>query len=222
MDRRAAAGGAVDAGAGRCRARSSPGSPGTTGTSSTTWPRRSCTASPTMSSSSCCRPRSSTGSAARCATRSPARTAARPGWRRWSAANLFLVPLDDRRQWYRYHQLFADVLQAHLRDEQPGARSASCTGGQAPGTSDNGEPAEAIRHALAGEDFERAADLVELAIPLMRQNQAGGRDCGLARGAARRRGPGPAGAQRRVRRGVACSAASSRGRGPTGGRRAMV
>ena len=33
--------------------------------------------------------------------------------------NLFLVPLDDRRQWYRYHQLFADVLQAHLLDEQP-------------------------------------------------------------------------------------------------------
>ena len=34
--------------------------------------------------------------------------------------NLFLVPLDDVRQWYRYHQLFADVLQARLLDEQPG------------------------------------------------------------------------------------------------------
>ena len=34
--------------------------------------------------------------------------------------NLFLVPLDDRRRWYRYHQLFADVLQARLLDEQPG------------------------------------------------------------------------------------------------------
>ncbi|HEY5032499.1 MAG TPA: AAA family ATPase, partial [Actinomycetes bacterium] len=33
--------------------------------------------------------------------------------------NLFLVPLDDRRQWYRYHRLFADVLQARLLDEQP-------------------------------------------------------------------------------------------------------
>ena len=33
--------------------------------------------------------------------------------------NLFLVPLDDRRRWYRYHQLFADVLQARLLDEQP-------------------------------------------------------------------------------------------------------
>ena len=33
--------------------------------------------------------------------------------------NLFLVPLDDRRQWYRYHHLYADVLQARLLDEQP-------------------------------------------------------------------------------------------------------
>ena len=33
--------------------------------------------------------------------------------------NLFVVPLDDRRRWYRYHHLFADVLQARLLDEQP-------------------------------------------------------------------------------------------------------
>ena len=78
--------------------------------------------------------------------------------------NLFLVPLDDRRQWYRYHQLFADVLQAHLLDERPEDlpdlhRRASGWYEQ------NGEPSEAIRHALAAEDFERAADLVELASP---------------------------------------------------------
>ncbi len=36
--------------------------------------------------------------------------------------NLFLVPLDDRRRWYRYHHLFADVLQARLLDERPGHR----------------------------------------------------------------------------------------------------
>ena len=82
--------------------------------------------------------------------------------------NLFLVPLDDRRQWYRYHQLFADVLQAHLLDEQPDDvpdlhRRASEWYEQ------NGEPSEAIRHALAAEDFERAADLVELAAPATRQ-----------------------------------------------------
>jgi LuxR family maltose regulon positive regulatory protein len=82
--------------------------------------------------------------------------------------NLFLVPLDDRRQWYRYHQLFADVLKARLLDEQPGDlpdlhRRASEWHEQ------NGEPSEAIRHALAAGDFGRAADLVELAIPDMRR-----------------------------------------------------
>ena len=35
-------------------------------------------------------------------------------------ANLFLVPLDDRRLWYRYHHLFGDLLRARLLDEQPG------------------------------------------------------------------------------------------------------
>jgi LuxR family transcriptional regulator, maltose regulon positive regulatory protein len=84
--------------------------------------------------------------------------------------NLFLAPLDSRRQWYRYHQLFADVLQAHLVDEQPGDvpdlhLRASAWFEQ------NGEPAEAIRHALAARDFERAADLVELAIPAMRRTR---------------------------------------------------
>ena len=34
-------------------------------------------------------------------------------------ANLFIVPLDDRREWYRYHHLFADVLRARLLSEQP-------------------------------------------------------------------------------------------------------
>ena len=49
-------------------------------------------------------------------------------------ANLFLVPLDDRRRWYRYHHLFADVLQTRLLDEQPDLVPRSI-GGQASGTS---------------------------------------------------------------------------------------
>ena len=82
--------------------------------------------------------------------------------------NLFLVPLDHRRRWYRYHHLFADVLRAHLRDEQPGAVAGLHR--RASGWFErNGEPAEAIRHALAGEDGERAANLVELAIPATQQ-----------------------------------------------------
>ena len=84
--------------------------------------------------------------------------------------NLFLVPLDDRRRWYRYHQLFADVLHARLLDERPDDvpelhRRASAWYEQ------NDEPSEAIRHALAAQDFGRAADLVELAIPAMRRSR---------------------------------------------------
>ena len=82
--------------------------------------------------------------------------------------NLFLIPLDDRRQWYRYHHLFADVLQAHLLDERPTDvsdlhRRVSAWYEQ------NGEPSEAIRHALVAKDFERAADLIELAVPATHQ-----------------------------------------------------
>ena len=84
--------------------------------------------------------------------------------------NLFVVPLDDKRHWYRYHHLFADVLRAHLMAEQPDQvptlhRRASAWYEQ------NGSAADAIRHALAAEDFERAADLVELAVPAMRRSR---------------------------------------------------
>ena len=84
--------------------------------------------------------------------------------------NLFLVPLDDRRRWFRYHHLFADVLQAHLLEEPPEDvpelhRRASEWYEQ------NNEPSEAIRHAIAGRDFDRAADLVESMTPSMRRNR---------------------------------------------------
>jgi LuxR family maltose regulon positive regulatory protein len=79
-------------------------------------------------------------------------------------ANLFVVPLDDTRRWYRYHHLFADVLQMHLQDERPDQvgtlhRRASDW------YDESGQPVPAIRHALAAGDVNRAADLVELAIP---------------------------------------------------------
>src|SRR3984885_7540931 len=84
--------------------------------------------------------------------------------------NLFLVPLDDRRQWYRYHQLFADVLHARLRDEQPDDVPDLHRRGSG-WHEKNGEPSEAIRHALAAGDSGRAADLIELAIPAMRRSR---------------------------------------------------
>ena len=83
-------------------------------------------------------------------------------------ANLFLVPLDDRRRWYRYHHLFADVLRAHLLDEHAGEvpelhrRAAAWFEAE-------GDTAQAIGHALAGGDPERAADLMEGALQAMRR-----------------------------------------------------
>lgn len=75
-------------------------------------------------------------------------------------ANLFVVPLDDRRAWYRYHRLFADLLRQRLHQLRPELaptlhRRASAWFEQ------NGLMAEAIDHAVSAGDFERAADLIE-------------------------------------------------------------
>ncbi len=76
-------------------------------------------------------------------------------------ANLFIVPLDNRRQWYRYHQLFADLLQQRLR-EQAGAQALVALHLRASQWyEDEGSIAPAISHALSGPDYERAADLLE-------------------------------------------------------------
>jgi LuxR family transcriptional regulator, maltose regulon positive regulatory protein len=85
-------------------------------------------------------------------------------------ANLFLVPLDDRRRWYRYHHLFADVLQVHLRDRRPGS-VAGLHRRAGEWFERNGERAEAVHHALAGGDAGRAADLVELSLPALQQGR---------------------------------------------------
>jgi LuxR family transcriptional regulator, maltose regulon positive regulatory protein len=83
-------------------------------------------------------------------------------------SNLFLVALDDRRQWYRYHHLFGDMLRARLIDEQP-ERVAQLHRLASDWFESNGDRPEAIRHAIAAADHPRAADLIELAIPAHRQ-----------------------------------------------------
>jgi LuxR family maltose regulon positive regulatory protein len=74
--------------------------------------------------------------------------------------NLFVVPLDDERRWYRYHRLFADLLQARLRellpDHIPELHRHAATWFE-----QHELAAEAVHHALATGDFVLAADLVE-------------------------------------------------------------
>jgi LuxR family maltose regulon positive regulatory protein len=92
---------------------------------------------------------------------------------RLDRANLFLVPLDDQRRWYRYHHLFGALLRSRLTDEHGAAdggiaelhRRASRWYDQA------GDPVPAVRHAVAAGDTERAAELVELAVPRLRRNR---------------------------------------------------
>jgi LuxR family maltose regulon positive regulatory protein len=74
--------------------------------------------------------------------------------------NLFVVPLDDKRRWFRYHHLFADVLRAHAQEERPDEipvlhqRASEWY-------ERNGLQPDAVRHALAAHDFGRAAGLLE-------------------------------------------------------------
>jgi LuxR family maltose regulon positive regulatory protein len=75
-------------------------------------------------------------------------------------ANLFQIPLDDERRWYRYHTLFADLLRSRLEQTQPGT-SALLHRRASDWYERNGLIAEAVSHALAGGDVERVASLVE-------------------------------------------------------------
>jgi LuxR family transcriptional regulator, maltose regulon positive regulatory protein len=79
-------------------------------------------------------------------------------------ANLFVVPLDEQRQWHRYHDLFREALRARLRASQPELvpllhqRAARWYERQ-------GEWREAVTHALAAPDYPLAASLMEQAAP---------------------------------------------------------
>ena len=75
-------------------------------------------------------------------------------------ANLFVVPLDEDRGWYRYHHLFADVLRWRMRQEYPDLLPALHR--RASGWFEReGLLTEAIHHALAARDWARAIRLIE-------------------------------------------------------------
>jgi LuxR family maltose regulon positive regulatory protein len=80
------------------------------------------------------------------------------------AANLFLVPLDNERRWFRYHRLFADLLRRrlHLAAGGEGSDLVAALHRRASAWHEHhGSVAEAIEHAFAAGDLERAAGLVE-------------------------------------------------------------
>ena len=87
------------------------------------------------------------------------------------AANLFLMPLDRERRWYRYHHLFAGLLRSLLAKQHaaqiPGLHRAA-----AQWLSDNELVSDAVQHALAAGDTAFAAGLVEACcMPLIQQGQ---------------------------------------------------
>ncbi len=87
--------------------------------------------------------------------------------------NLFVVPLDTERSWYRYHHLFADVLRARLLAEHPELvpdlheRASAWFAA-------SGLVEDAVRHALAAENVDRAAYLMEEALPQIRPTRQDG------------------------------------------------
>jgi LuxR family maltose regulon positive regulatory protein len=85
-------------------------------------------------------------------------------------ANLFVVPLDDHRRWYRYHHLFADVLRTHLHDERRDEISDLHLRASR-WYEEQREPAPAVHHAMAAGDVDRAAALVELAVPDLQRSR---------------------------------------------------
>ncbi len=71
-------------------------------------------------------------------------------------ANLFIVPLDNERRWYRYHHLFADSLRRQPREDAAELHARASRWYEA-----NGQNLEAFRHAAAADDVERAERLIE-------------------------------------------------------------
>ena len=75
------------------------------------------------------------------------------------AANAFVVSVDAARSWFRYHHLFADLLQLELRRTAP-AEADALHRTAARWFTDHGDPVEAVRHAQAARDWAWAARLL--------------------------------------------------------------
>ncbi len=85
--------------------------------------------------------------------------------------NLFVVPLDDNRHWYRYHVLFSDLLRAQMIGQKPDliselhAKASQWFEGE-------GLTVEAVNHAMVSQDFDRVVELIEpLVMTMVAQNK---------------------------------------------------
>ncbi len=85
---------------------------------------------------------------------------------RLEAGNLFVVPLDDNRRWYRYHQLFSDLLRARMSRQRSDligrlhSRASQWFEGE-------GLTAEAVNHAMVSQDWDRVIKLIEPTVMTM-------------------------------------------------------
>jgi LuxR family maltose regulon positive regulatory protein len=84
--------------------------------------------------------------------------------RRLEAASLFLVPLDRRRQWYRYHALFREFLLGELGRAEPGIVT-TLHQRAADWHEANGSPAQALEHLLHTTDWDRSVRLTAALAP---------------------------------------------------------
>lgn len=75
--------------------------------------------------------------------------------------NLFLTPLDDERRWYRYHHLFADLMQSTLKQRRSVAEVRELHRRASRWHQANGSLEEAMIHAMAAQHFERAASMID-------------------------------------------------------------
>lgn len=89
---------------------------------------------------------------------------------RLERTNLFVVPLDDLRQWYRYHHLFADVLGARAAHEEPDLQQ-SLHRRASEWYQHHDLLEDALKHALAAGDFERAGAMLEEVMPAIRRSR---------------------------------------------------
>lgn len=84
--------------------------------------------------------------------------------------NVFVIPLDDERGWFRYHHLFADALRVRFLASS-GDGGAAHHGRACAWFSARGMLHEAVRHSIASGDSERTAELIERGLPELRRHR---------------------------------------------------